>query len=183
MKKDLGTRLKRIKLLIMDVDGVLTDGRIIVDDKGAEIKRFDVQDGFGIVLFSAHRRAPFYGRAGFKTAIISARNSRAVDARAKDLKIDFVFQDANPKSLAYMQIIKELGISDKEVCFIGDDLTDLRILKKVGFAVAVSNAVKEVKGAAHYVTKKAGGGGAVREVIELILKAQGKWKEIIQQYS
>lgn len=156
----------------MDVDGVLTDGKIVVDAQGKELKFFDVQDGFGLVLLR---------QAGIKTAILSARSSSAVTARAEDLKIDKICQDAYPKTNAYESLIKELGCTDEQVCFMGDDLPDLPVLKRVGLAVAVPNAMDELKKIAHYVTTRRGGAGAVREVIELILKAQRKWKNIVAQ--
>ena len=164
-------KIKKIKLLALDVDGVLTDGRIIYDSDGREIKNFDVQDGFGFALLR---------RCGFKTAIITARASKAVDVRATDLKIDKVYQDAYPKIEFYQKMLSELNVNDEEVCFVGDDLTDLCVLKRVGFAVAVANGHDEIKKAAHYVTKKNGGKGAVREVIELILKTQGKWAQVLE---
>jgi len=171
--KLLKEKIKKIKLFILDVDGVLTPGKIILDEKGKEIKFFDVQDGFGIV---------FLQRAGFKTAIISARSSGAVTARAKDLNINKVYQDASPKTKAYQQLLKELKMKDEQVCFMGDDLPDICLLNRVGFAVAPANARAEVKKRANYVTKCKGGHGAVREVIELILKTQGKWKKIVEGY-
>ena len=167
----LRLRIQKIKLLILDVDGVLTDGKIIYDSRGNEVKHFDVQDGFGIV---------FCQRLGLKTAIVTARASKVVTIRAKDLKITKVYQDAYPKIEAYKKLLKELGLKDEAVCFIGDDLPDLAVLKRVGFAVTVPNAVAEVKKIAHYITKKSGGHGAVREVIELILKTQGKWKILLK---
>lgn len=170
MNSALNARLKKIKLLVMDVDGVLTDGKIVVDARGKELKFFDVQDGFGLVLLR---------QAGIKTAILSARSSPAVAARAEDLKIDKICQDAYPKSDVYARLIREFGLMDEKVCFVADDLPDLAVLKRVGLAVAVSNAVAEVKKAAHYITACRGGDGAVREVVELILKAQGKWKNIL----
>ncbi len=158
--------LKNIKVLAMDVDGVLTDGRIVVDSNGVESKFFDVQDGFGIV---------FAKQCSLKTVIISARQSDVVKHRADDLKIDKAFVGVYPKITAYEQMIKEFGVSDAQVCFVGDDVADLKIMKRCGFAVAVANAVFEVKQIAHHVTKNKGGRGAVREVVELILKAQGRW--------
>jgi len=154
----------------MDVDGVLTDGRIVYDTSGKELKFYDVQDGFGIVIFQ---------RAGYKTAIISARSAKAVTVRARDLKIDKVYQNAYPKMNSYRKMLEDFKINDEEVCFMGDDLPDLPILEKAGFAVAVPNAVSEVKQAADYITRKAGGNGAVREVIELILKTQGRFDKIL----
>jgi 3-deoxy-D-manno-octulosonate 8-phosphate phosphatase (KDO 8-P phosphatase) len=158
--------LQKIKVIALDVDGVLTDGRIIIDSNGIETKFFDVQDGFGIV---------FAQKCGLKTAIISARHSGVTKHRAEDLKIDQVYVGIYPKLSAYEQMIKEFGVSSEEVCFIGDDLADLVVMKKSGFSIAPANAVKEIKRVASYVTEKKGGRGAVREAIELILKAQGKW--------
>ena len=136
-----------------------------------EIKIFDVKDGFGLVLLKW---------AGLKTAIISARSAEAVTVRANDLRIDKIYQDAKPKLHAYKNLLKEFKVNDNEVCFIGDDLPDLPVLKRVGFSVTVPNGVAELKKNCDYVTKNEGGQGAVREVVELILKAQGKWKKIIQ---
>ncbi|MDE2027210.1 MAG: HAD-IIIA family hydrolase [Candidatus Omnitrophica bacterium] len=162
----MAQRLKNIKAVIMDVDGVLTDGSIIVDANGVETKNFDVQDGFGIV---------FLQQCGIKTAIISARESGVVAHRARDLKIDKVHVGVYPKLSAYESCLREFKVSDEEVCFIGDDVADLKIMQRCGFAVAVANAVFEVKQTAHYVTQKSGGRGAVRETVELILKAKGQW--------
>ncbi len=166
-------KIQKIKVLALDVDGVLTDGRIIIDNTGGEIKNFDVQDGFGLVLFQ---------RSGFKTAIISARSAIPTTARAKDLKINKVYQDAYPKIKAYEKMLKEFKVKDEEVCYVGDDLPDLPVLRRVGFAVSVPNGVTEVQQAADYITKKCGGHGAVREVVELILKIQGKWNKVLAAY-
>lgn len=163
-------RLQKIKLLLLDVDGVLTDGKIIYDSDGREIKNFDVQDGFGIVFFQ---------KAGYKTAIITARASKVVEIRAKDLGVHKLYQNAFPKMFAYQNLLEEFQLKDQEVCFIGDDLVDLPVLKRVGFSVGVPNAVKEVKKTVHYVTNKPGGAGAVREVIEMILKNNGQWKAVL----
>ncbi len=173
MIQDLDQRLKNIKLLIMDVDGVLSDGSINIDDDGKEVKKFDVQDGFGIVIFQ---------KRGFRTAIISARACPAVAARAADLKIDKVCQGAYPKTSAYESVLKDFNLNHEHVCFIGDDLPDLCLFKRVGLAVAVANGRDEVKQAAHYVTVRSGGRGAVREVIEMILKSQGHWQEIVEEH-
>ncbi|MBF0571532.1 MAG: HAD-IIIA family hydrolase [Candidatus Omnitrophica bacterium] len=158
--------LKKIKVVAMDVDGVLTDGRIIVDSNGVETKNFDVQDGFGIV---------FLKKCGIKTAIISARESGVVAHRAKDLKIDKVWVGVYPKLSAYESMLEEFKVRDEDVCFIGDDLADFNIMRRCGVSVAVANAVFEIKQIAHHVTVRTGGRGAVREVIELILQAQGNW--------
>jgi 3-deoxy-D-manno-octulosonate 8-phosphate phosphatase (KDO 8-P phosphatase) len=165
--------LKKIKVLAMDVDGVLTDGKIIMDSQGHEIKNFDVQDGMRIFL--AHK-------AGLKTALISARESGVVKYRAQDLKIDKFFTNAYPKTASYELMLKEFAVKDEEVCFVGDDLADLVILKRVGFAVAVANAVPEIKEVADHVTSRKGGDGAVMEVVEMILKAQGKWGPELYEY-
>ncbi len=162
----MNEKIKKIKALVLDVDGILTDGKIIIDSHGEEIKYFDVQDGFGLVLFK---------KAGFKTAIISAREAKAVTMRAKDLKIDKVYQNAIPKIDAYEKLLKDLNVRDEEVCYMGDDLPDIPVLKRAGLAIAVPNAVAETKRVCNYITRKNGGDGAVREVVELILKTQNKW--------
>ena len=174
MNKKLLAKIKKIKCLVLDVDGILTDGKIIIDHQGHEIKNFDVKDGFGIVFFK---------KAGYKTAIISARSSAAVTARAQDLQIDKVFQDAHPKIDAYKKLLQEWHLHDEEVCFMGDDLPDMAVLKNAGFAVTVPQAVSEVKKIVDYVTEHKAGEGAVREVIELILKTQGHWKKVLQTYA
>ncbi|MBI3601887.1 MAG: HAD hydrolase family protein [Candidatus Omnitrophica bacterium] len=166
-------RLKKIKALMLDVDGVLTDGGMIIDSNGVETKRFDVQDGFGLV---------FWKKCGFKSAIISARQSKVVAHRANDLQIDKVLVGVYPKIDAYKALLKEWRMKDEEVCFVGDDVVDLGILRRVGFAAAVANAVLEVKSIAHYVSTKKGGEGAVREIIELILKAQKKWSPQLYEH-
>jgi 3-deoxy-D-manno-octulosonate 8-phosphate phosphatase (KDO 8-P phosphatase) len=158
--------LKKIKVIAMDVDGVMTDGRIIYDGNGRELKFFDVQDGYGI---SCARHA------GLKTAVISARGCAAVRARVQDLKFDKVYLDVYPKITAYEKMLKSFGVSDQEVCFIGDDIPDHAILSRVGFAAAPANAAPEIRKIADHVTQRPGGRGAVREVVEMILKAQGRW--------
>jgi len=174
MNKSLKDKIKKVKLLVLDVDGILTDSRIIVDDQGREIKHFNVQDGFGIVLFQ---------RLGFKTAIISARGSLAVKARAKDLKISKVYLNARNKLKVYKQLVKDLGIKDQEVCFMGDDLPDLAIAQTAGVMMTVPQACKEVKQEADWVTQRHGGHGAVREAIELILETKGLWDAVVKEYS
>lgn len=166
------SRARKIRLVICDIDGVLTDGRIIYDSQGREIKNFHVQDGLGLVLLK---------KVGIKTAIISARLSKAVTWRTDELRIDHVFTGVHPKIAAYAQLIKKLKLKDDQVCFIGDDLTDLAVMKRVGLAVAVSNAVEELKQVAHYTTLRQGGHGAVREVTDGILKAQGFWSGIVEE--
>ena len=170
MVKRSKTCLRKIKVLALDVDGVLTDGKIVIDSQGQELKFYDVKEGFAIHLWH---------KAGLKTAIITARSSRPVDVRAKDLKIGLVYQDAFPKIQYYEKMLAEYKVSADEVCFIGDDLPDLELIRRSGLGAAPANAAPEVKAAAGYVCRHNGGDGAVREVIELILKAQDKWDEMI----
>ena len=170
---DILERASRVSVLLIDVDGVLTDGRIVYADYGDELKFFDVQDGAGLV---------FWNRVGLRSAIITARRSRLLKRRAKEMRIDFLAQGCLVKLLMYEQLLKRFRISHEQVCAIGDDLMELPILGRVGFAVAVPNAVEEVKRASHFVTQRAGGRGAVREVIEIILKAKGLWAHVLQRY-
>jgi 3-deoxy-D-manno-octulosonate 8-phosphate phosphatase (KDO 8-P phosphatase) len=163
-------RAKKIRVLLMDVDGVLTDGRIWLlsrrDGTASEIKGFSAYDGAGLKLARA---------AGLRTGIITGRESTAVTQRAKECEIEFVYQHRATKLGALEEILQTTGADSSEVAYVGDDLPDLSVLQRVGLAVAVANAVPEVKRAAHFVTSRSGGEGAVREVIELIVKAQGKW--------
>lgn len=166
-------RAKKIKLLVMDVDGVLTDGRVIYANSGDALKFFDVTDGMGLSLWS---------RAGLKSAILTARKSRIVSRRSKDIHIDKVYQNAFRKLEVFERILNDFKVSSEEVCFIGDDVIDMPVLRRVGLAVCVPNAVPEVKSEVHYITKRKGGRGAVREVTDMILKAQGKWNKLMQRY-
>lgn len=159
--------------LVLDVDGVLTDGRIIYANYGDELKQFDVQDGAGLV---------FWNRAGLRSAIITARKSRLLVRRAKETRVDYVVQGALLKLPAYEEFVKRWRLSDEEVCAFGDDLMELPILRRAGLSVAVPNAVEEVRLSCHYVTKRPGGRGAVREVIDAILKAKGLWDQVLQRY-
>ncbi len=167
----LQDKIKKIKVVVCDVDGVLTDGRIIYDSDGREIKNFDVQDGLGLGALR---------KMGIQLAIISSRDSKVVAPRAAELRVDHVYVGVEPKMKAYEDLLKKLKMKDEHVCFIGDDLADLRILERVGFPVAVANAVKDIKKVAAYVTKKSGGRGAVRETAELILKTQGLWSKFLK---
>jgi 3-deoxy-D-manno-octulosonate 8-phosphate phosphatase (KDO 8-P phosphatase) len=167
-------RASRISALLIDVDGVLTDGRIIFAEYGDELKCFDVQDGAGLV---------FWKRMGLKSAIISSRSSRLVKRRAKELQVDFLAQGALLKLPAYERMLKRLRVSDEQVCAVADDLMELPILRRVGLAIAVPNAMEDVKRACHYTTSKAGGRGAVREVVELLLKAKGLWPQLMGRYN
>jgi 3-deoxy-D-manno-octulosonate 8-phosphate phosphatase (KDO 8-P phosphatase) len=167
-------RARRTSLLMMDVDGVLTDGRIIQDGHGHELKVFDVKDGHGIVM--AHR-------AKLRTALISGRASETVTRRAEELGIELVFQKIWNKLEVYEKILVDTGLTHDKVAYIGDDLVDIPLLRRVGLAVAVADAVDEVKAASHLITQRPGGQGAVREVIELILRAQGHWDALIERYT
>ncbi|MBI4641220.1 MAG: HAD-IIIA family hydrolase [Candidatus Tectomicrobia bacterium] len=155
----------------MDVDGVLTDGQITFDSRGNEFKSFDVKDGQGIAL--AHQ-------AGLKTAILTGRSSSIVSRRAEELGIKLVFQNVRKKIEVYEQILREQRLKDEEVAYIADDLNDLPLLSRVGLPIAVADAALEVKSRAVLVTKTCGGRGAVREAIESILRAQGKWETIVK---
>jgi 3-deoxy-D-manno-octulosonate 8-phosphate phosphatase (KDO 8-P phosphatase) len=167
-------RARRTRLLMMDVDGVLTDGRIIQDCHGHELKVFDVKDGHGIVM--AHR-------AKLRTALISGRQSETITHRAEELGIELVFQKIWNKLEVYEKILVDTKLTHDEVAYVGDDLIDIPLLRRVGLAVAVADAVDEVKATAHLITQRPGGQGAVREVIELILKAQGHWDSLIERYT
>ncbi len=176
MPRGVAARAKKIRVLLMDVDGVLTDGRIWLlsrrDGTASEIKGFSAYDGAGLKLARA---------AGLRTGLITGRESSAVAQRARECEIEFVYQGRATKLGSYEEILRTTGASDREVAYVGDDLPDLPLLQRAGFAVAVANAAApEVKRAAHYVTSHSGGDGAVREVIELIVKAQGKWIEASQ---
>ncbi|MDD2927955.1 MAG: HAD-IIIA family hydrolase [Candidatus Omnitrophica bacterium] len=172
-KEELRERARKIKILLLDVDGVLTDGRIIYDSKGRDSKFFDVHDGMG--AYALHK-------AGIKTIIVTAKRSRAIKPRARDMHVAEVFVDISPKSAILAKILKKYGVTKDEVCFVGDDLVDLGLMKKVGLPIAVFNACPEIKQVAGYITINHGGRGAVREVAELILKAKGKWEEIVRFY-
>lgn len=166
-------RARRVRLLILDCDGVLTDGRIIMLPGGDETKAFDVKDGHAMVMA---------GRAGLPIAIISGRKSSIVQTRAKELGVAHLHQMAWVKTEPYEKILAEEGLTDKEVCYVGDDVVDIPLLRRAGLAIAVADAVEEAKQYSHFVTKRAGGRGAVREVIEIILKAQDKWDEALARY-
>ena len=166
-------RAKHIKLIIFDVDGVLTDGGIYIGAEGELYKPFFCRDGLGITL--AHK-------AGIKTAIITGRNSKQVAFRAQELHISEVFQGKLDKRTAYQELKEKLGLRDEEIGYIGDDLIDLPILLQVGLPMAVNDAVAEVRQEALLTASYPGGRGAVRELIEFILKAQGKWQALMQDF-
>jgi 3-deoxy-D-manno-octulosonate 8-phosphate phosphatase (KDO 8-P phosphatase) len=172
----LKKRAARIKLLLMDVDGTMTDGGVILlsqnDGTALEIKNFDAHDGQGLTL--AHS-------AGLQTGCITGRESPALLRRAREMKMDFIYMKQALKMPAYEEILAKAGVADLETAFIGDDLPDIPLMRRVGLAVAVGDAVLEVKEVAHYTTRALAGHGAVREAIELILKSKGMWKEMIDK--
>jgi 3-deoxy-D-manno-octulosonate 8-phosphate phosphatase (KDO 8-P phosphatase) len=171
--QDIIDRARKIKLLILDCDGVLTDGRIIMLPGSDETKTFDVKDGHGIVMAQ---------RAGLRIAIISGRKSSVVRARATELGVAHLYEMAWVKTEPYEKVLAEEGLTDEEVCYVGDDVVDIPLLRRAGLGVAVADAVEETKKHSHIVTERGGGRGAVREVIEFILKAQDKWDEAMDRY-
>ena len=172
--KNWNQRAKKVHLLLLDVDGVLTDGRIIYDSRGQEIKCFNIKDGQGIRLLQ---------EAGLEVGILSGRKSSAVKLRAKDLGIRILRQDVQDKAKDLARILRQKKLKREQIGFVGDDLVDLPVFQCVGLASAVADAAAEVKSQAHWITRMTGGKGAVREVCERILKAQGKWSKVIQKYS
>ncbi|MDI6758593.1 MAG: HAD-IIIA family hydrolase [Candidatus Omnitrophota bacterium] len=171
--EELKEKAKKIKLLLLDVDGVLTDGRIIYDSAGKDSKFFDVHDGLGVYLL---------GLAGIKTVLITAGGSKTIKPRSRDMRVAEIFENISPKTAVLDKILKKYKVKIDEICFVGDDLVDLCLMKRAGFSVAVFNAVPEIKQAASYITNRQGGRGAVREVAELILKSQSKWQEVLARY-
>lgn len=165
--------LERIRFLVLDVDGVLTDGGIVVDDDARESKHFDVYDGIAI---------RWWMQAGHRVAILSGRSCRAVDHRAAELGIDPVVQGSKDKVAHLEQMLQELELVMDDVCYIGDDLPDLGVMRRVGFAAAPANARPEVKKRVPFVTRASGGSGAVRELIEHLLRAQGRWQSIVDRH-
>jgi len=165
---------RRVELILSDVDGVLTDGGIWYDNQGVELKGFHIRDGLGIKLWQ---------QAGFQFGLLTARTSHIVKLRAAELGIDLVRQGFEEKLPVTQEILSEIGLTPPQVCYIGDDLTDLSVIRAMGLGVAVADAATEVRAAASYVTRLPGGRGAVREVVETILKAKGRWEDAIQRYS
>ncbi len=172
-RSSLRARLRRVRLFLCDVDGVLTDGAVLMGN-GVETKRFHVRDGLGMRLLQ---------RQGIKVGWISRRPSSATAQRAEDLKIDFLHQSNANKVTAVESILAQTGLTWADVCYVGDDIVDLGVLKRVGVAVTVADGLRETKAAADYVTRLPGGQGAVREVVDLILKAQNKWQRLVEDYS
>lgn len=166
-------QFKKIELILCDVDGVLTDGGLLYDNQGIEIKKFHIRDGLGIRLWQ---------KAGFKFGVLTARNSHIVKVRSAELNIEIVRQGFEDKLPAAKEIIAELGLSPEQACHIGDDLTDLSVMQHVGVGIAVADAVDEVRDSAGYVTNTPGGRGAVREAIEFMLKSKNRWEGLIRGY-
>ena len=165
--------LAMIKLLLLDVDGVLTDGRIIYDNDGGETKAFDVKDGHGLKLVQ---------RAGIQVGIITGRESAVVARRAAELGIELVYQGAKNKILPFNEILKKLALTPEEVAYVGDDIVDLPVMRQVGFAATVADAMDDVKPFADMITKRSGGRGAVREICDFLLKNSGRWASVTSHY-
>ena len=172
-KKQIAEIAKNIRLLILDVDGVLTDGSIILDNKGNEFKAFHVRDGHGIKMLI---------KAGIRVAIITGRRSKVVERRAKELGIAEVYQKCYNKIEAYNHIKSKFSLRDNEIAYIGDDIVDLPLIKRVGLSFAVADSPEEVKSLTSAVTKNRGGRAAAREVTDIILKAKGLWNKVIDGY-
>lgn len=172
-KSTIYGKAKDIKLLILDVDGVLTDGSIILDNEGNEYKSFHVRDGHGIRMLI---------RAGLLVALITGRHSKVVERRAHELGITEVYQKCFNKKVAYKALIRKYGLSDKEIAYVGDDIVDAPIMERVGLPVCVADSVEDLKKFSLLVTKNRGGRGAVREVADVILKAKGLWQGMFDEY-
>ena len=174
ISNDALDRACKIKLIIFDVDGVLTNGKIYVGERGEFFKAFNCHDGFGITTAN---------KIGLKTAIITGRDSIFTANRARELGISSIKQGQMNKRNAYKELKAEFNLTDEEIAYVADDVIDLPVFVQVGFRAAVGDAIFEVKNRAHFVAENVGGNGAVREVLEFILKAQGKWSEVIRQYT
>jgi len=169
----LAKKLKAVKLFLCDVDGVMTNGTVYMGG-GVEMKRFNIRDGLGLKFLQRH---------GIKVGWVSRRPSTATQQRADDLKIDFVVQHGGGKIEGVEGILRQTNMTWADVCYVGDDVVDIGVLDRVGLAVAVGDGVAEAKAAADYVTKASGGNGAIREIVEMILKAQNKWKLVLTEYA
>ncbi|MBU4273394.1 MAG: HAD hydrolase family protein [Planctomycetes bacterium] len=169
----LDQRCRAIKLILSDVDGVLTNGGIVLNNQGIEIKRFHVRDGMGIRLWQ---------KAGYRFGLITHRSSQIVKTRVAELGIEILRQGIDDKLAAMQDILGRLRLEPAQVCYIGDDLPDLAAVRAAGLGVAVADACEELRQEADYVAALGGGAGAVREVVEMILKAQARWEDLIQVY-
>jgi 3-deoxy-D-manno-octulosonate 8-phosphate phosphatase (KDO 8-P phosphatase) len=166
-------KLRAVKLFLTDVDGVLTDGTVYMGG-GVETKRFNIRDGLGLKFLQRH---------GIKVGWVSRRPSSATQQRAEDLQIDFVIQHNGGKIEGVEEILRQTGLNWEDVCYVGDDVVDVAVMARVNLAVAVGDGVREARAAADYVTRAPGGHGAIREVVEMILKAQDKWKLVVSEYA
>jgi 3-deoxy-D-manno-octulosonate 8-phosphate phosphatase (KDO 8-P phosphatase) len=173
IREEIRRKASKIKLLISDVDGVLTGGQIILDDKGTEYKVFNVRDGHGMKMLM---------RAGVDVALLTGRQSKVVEVRARELGIEHVIQGAIDKLPAYLELKDRLGMKDEEIAYIGDDNVDLPVMRRAGLSISVSDAEPYVKEAADMVTERKGGQAAVREAIDYILKARGDWDSVNSKY-
>lgn len=170
---DLEQRCQAIELILSDVDGVLTDGRVVYDNQGIETKSFCIRDGLGIKLWQ---------KAGYRFGVVTQRSSQIVKMRSAELDIAIVRQGTQDKLVTLTEILGELGLTAEQACYIGDDLPDLPVVRAVGLGVAVADGCEELRAAAAYTTRALGGSGAVRETIEMILKNQGRWEDLIHPY-
>ncbi|MDD3114379.1 MAG: HAD-IIIA family hydrolase [Anaerovibrio sp.] len=173
-RADALERAARIRMVVLDVDGTLTDGRIYIGPEGEAMKEFSVKDGMGITMMH---------RAGLETAIITGRSSQIVECRAAELKIDRVWQGVKNKHEAWQQLKQEMNLTNREIAYVGDDLNDLSILQQAGLACCTGDARTEVKRFSHVISGYDGGNGAVREIAEFILKAQGKWQSLVEAFA
>ncbi|MFZ2447019.1 MAG: HAD hydrolase family protein [Syntrophobacteraceae bacterium] len=173
MSRELHRRIARVRLMIFDVDGVLTDGRVIYLDNGTEIKEFDARDGHGIKLLQ---------RAGIEVALISGRACQAVEHRARGLGIEKVYQGMTVKMEAYLKILADTGCTEEETGYMGDDLIDIPVMRRAGFSVAVPDGSPHIFPHAHYITRASGGRGAAREVCELVLTVRDLWHSVTSRY-
>ena len=173
MKRNIQEKLKKIKMLILDVDGVMTDGKIIMDSDGREMKNFNVRDGHGLIMIQRH---------GIQVAILTGRTSTVVEHRARDLKITEVYQGALNKKEVFAKILKNNNLTPEAIAYLGDDIVDIPVLKMAGFSAAVADALDLVKKEVDYVTVNSGGQGAVREICEMLLKSQCYWTEVAARY-
>lgn len=173
MTRDLSQRARQVRLALFDVDGVMTDGTLFVSGQGESFKPFNILDGLGLKLLKS---------SGVATGILTGRSSAAVSARAGELEIDHLIQGANDKLRAYIDLQQQLGLDDEQICYMGDDLPDLPVLRRCGLALSPPGAVDEVRSEVHFVTRTRGGKGAVREACELIMRAQGSWDAHVEPY-
>ena len=173
MTRDLSQRARQVRLAQFDVDGVMTDGTLFVSGQGESFKPFNILDGLGLKLLKS---------SGVATGILTGRSSAAVSTRAGELDIDHLIQGANDKLRAYVDLQQQLGLDDEQICYMGDDLPDLPVLRRCGLALSPPGAVDEVRSEVHFVTRMRAGKGAVREACELIMRAQGSWDAHVEPY-